>query len=141
MPLNEKPECIKCNEKESLLWHSTDNGSICNDCFEKNKLKTDDEATVTNSTIEDDDKTSTTAVTTTTTNSTPSTTSTTTTTTTKSTRTTKYNGKPGRPPGNKNLNKGKGRRHIFKKTVCIFFFLQQIFLNEFIILFCSQFLL
>ena len=34
MPLGVKPECIKCGVRESPLWHTSEAGSVCNDCLE-----------------------------------------------------------------------------------------------------------
>ncbi|XP_014212205.1 GATA zinc finger domain-containing protein 1 [Copidosoma floridanum] len=118
MPLGDKPECVQCSTKESPLWHGTDAGSLCNDCLEKSKFKAEDEeAAVVKTDPPEEATVSTTSATTT-----PATTTTTTATSMaanarKVTRAvTKCNGKPGRPPGSKNALKGKGRRHIFKKT-------------------------
>ena len=96
MPLGVKPECVKCNTLETPLWHATEAGSVCNNCVERNKnsiIRTDQPP-------EDDQQGASKAP-------------------RKSTRLTKYT-KPGGGPVFKNVPKGKGRRHIFKKTVSFF---------------------
>lgn len=99
MPLGEKPECVRCETRETPLWHATDAGSLCNSCLEDERNLNDANTMVKN---EDEDKNST--------NGKPS---------RKSTRITRYC-KPKGPTNEaalKTVPKGKGRRHIFKKQV------------------------
>lgn len=114
MPLGEKPKCIKCEGTESVLWHGTDAGNLCNNCFESERYA---------NTNDDDDKASNNSSNNNTnlngkneindTRQQPR----------KSTRVTRYLKNKPIPPL-KVLPKGKGRRHIFKKTVSnIHFFL------------------
>lgn len=108
MPLGVKPKCVKCEGADSILWHGTDSGNLCNNCFESERCA---------NTIDDDDKASNNSSNNANTNVKmesndsklqPR----------KSTRVTRYlKNKP--PPPLKVLPKGKGRRHIFKKTVRI----------------------
>lgn len=110
MPLGIKPECTKCGTRETPLWHATDVGNLCNGCLEKDRARaaiaTGTEApsgtTNNNNNKEEEQQESKPAR--------------------KSTRITRFNGKtiPGKPGQQlllKNVPKGKGRRHIFKKTV------------------------
>ncbi|XP_063977835.1 GATA zinc finger domain-containing protein 1 [Diachasmimorpha longicaudata] len=89
MPLGVKPECIKCGGRETILWHSTELGSLCNECIEDERSTSNLEKT-----CEDDKNGSKPAR--------------------KSTRITRYC-KPKINASSKALLKGKGRRNIFKK--------------------------
>ncbi|XP_058797934.1 GATA zinc finger domain-containing protein 1 isoform X2 [Phymastichus coffea] len=89
MPLGEKPKCATCESEESLLWHSTESGHLCNSCLEKEKSK-ETEQQVSSVGISTEDKPA-----------------------RKSTRVTRYKSSQ---LSNKPVPKGKGRRHIFKKT-------------------------
>lgn len=97
MPLGNKPECAKCGTRETPLWHSTDAGNLCNTCLE-------DERNVEANAVskaEEEDKSGLLKP------------------TRRSTRITRYcNSKAG--GSHKIIPKGKGRRNLFKKTVCIF---------------------
>lgn len=103
MPLGvAKPVCIKCGGQESPLWHSTELGSLCNKCLE-------DERNASNSGKNDEEDSG----------SKPS---------RKSTRITRWckpekKNESSLPPTIKTVPKGKGRRHIFKKTVSNFNYL------------------
>lgn len=126
MPLGEKPECAKCGTQETPLWHheTTDSSSLCNSCFEKNKSNSESDhgnninnnistkdnnsnnssnnnnksSNNNNNNINNDERSA----------------------ARKSSRVTRYNGKAKGGPfsgGLKYVPKGKGRRHIFKRTV------------------------
>ncbi|XP_046734073.1 GATA zinc finger domain-containing protein 1 [Diprion similis] len=105
MPLGMKPKCTKCESTDSILWHSTDTGNICNNCSESDRC---------GNAIDDDDKVSN--------NSSNNANATVKNESNdaklqprKSTRVTRYlKNKPVTQL--KVLPKGKGRRHIFKKT-------------------------
>lgn len=91
MPLGTKPECTKCATKETILWHATETGNFCNDCLEEER-KSNVEVTK-----EEEEK-----------NGKPA---------RKSTRVTRYcKTNTTAPPSKGAVPKGKGRRHIFKKT-------------------------
>ena len=94
MPLGTKPECTKCGAKETVLWHATEAGNLCNNCLEEERNSNVDVQK------EEEEKNG---------NSKPA---------RKSTRVTRYC-KPNltAPPSKSTVPKGKGRRHIFKKTV------------------------
>lgn len=36
-----KPVCVQCNTNDSLLWRSSENGQICNDCHLANTVAKD----------------------------------------------------------------------------------------------------
>ncbi|XP_024935906.1 GATA zinc finger domain-containing protein 1 [Cephus cinctus] len=93
MPLGLKPECVRCGVRETPLWHATDAGNLCNRCLE------DEKSVGTNGNLksEEDEKNG---------SAKPS---------RKSTRVTRYC-KPKSNAPLKIIPKGKGRRHIFKKT-------------------------
>lgn len=94
MPLGTKPECTKCGAKETILWHATDTGNFCNDCLEEQRKSNVDTPK------EDEEKNG---------NSKPA---------RKSTRVTRYcKPNPAAPTSKVTVPKGKGRRHIFKRTV------------------------
>lgn len=44
MPYGLKPECYKCKSEESSMWNTTNEGKLCNECFNKEKTenKTED---------------------------------------------------------------------------------------------------
>ncbi|OXU20451.1 hypothetical protein TSAR_003380 [Trichomalopsis sarcophagae] len=109
MPLGIKPVCAKCGTRETPLWHATDVGNLCNGCLDKDRAKAaaatgaqaPSSAANNNNTKEEEQQESKPAR--------------------KSTRITRFNGKtiPGKPGQQiliKSVPKGKGRRHIFKKT-------------------------
>ncbi|XP_012259411.2 GATA zinc finger domain-containing protein 1 [Athalia rosae] len=105
MPLGVKPKCVKCDGTESILWHGTEAGNQCNTCFELERFP---------NTLDDDDKASN--------NSSNSANITVKTELNdcrsqprKSTRVTRYLKNKPAPPL-KPTPKGRGRRHIFKKT-------------------------
>lgn len=109
MPLGTKPECTKCATKETILWHATETGNFCNNCLEEEKKANVD------ITKEDEEKNG---------NSKPA---------RKSTRVTRYcKTNPAALPSKSTVPKGKGRRHIFKKTVLYlinyFFFVSLFFI-------------
>lgn len=94
MPFGSKPECVNCGTKETPLWHSTENGNLCNDCLEKKRSAEANGETKN----EEDDKGGTLKP------------------IRRSTRITRYcNSKSSGP--HKIVPKGKGRRNLFKKTV------------------------
>uniref|UniRef100_A0A1B6KFZ6 GATA zinc finger domain-containing protein 1 n=1 Tax=Graphocephala atropunctata TaxID=36148 RepID=A0A1B6KFZ6_9HEMI len=37
MPLSDKLQCSKCDNTESLMWHRSERGIVCNDCSESDK--------------------------------------------------------------------------------------------------------
>lgn len=145
MPLGEKPECAKCGIQETPLWHhaSTESSSLCNSCFEKNKSNTETDQVnninnnnstknsnsnnpsnnnngSNNNHISNTDERSAAR---------------------KSSRVTRYNGKSKTGPnagGLKYIPKGKGRRHIFKRTVLFneyFHLIYKLVLKNFYIIF------
>lgn len=94
MPLGSKPECAKCGTRETPLWHSTDAGNLCNACLE-------DERNVeanSSSKADEEDKSGSLKP-------------------RRSTRITRYCNSKATGP-HKVIPKGKGRRNLFKKTVC-----------------------
>lgn len=95
MPLGVKPQCLKCGSVETVLWHITAIGNVCNNCLE-------DERSVNNTgdkSINDDEKNGVNK---------PG---------RKSTRVTRYC-KPNKSNTTvKFLTKDKGRPHIVKKHV------------------------
>ncbi|XP_012278017.1 GATA zinc finger domain-containing protein 1 isoform X2 [Orussus abietinus] len=93
MPLGVKPECVKCGARETPLWHATEAGNLCNQCLEDERNTSENSSSKT----EEEDKAG---------SSKPA---------RKSTRVTRYC-KPKANAPVKAVPKGKGRRHIFKKT-------------------------
>jgi len=94
MPLGKKPECTKCGTHETPLWHSTETGNLCNTCLEDERNA---EASVSTRTDEEDKNNSLRPR--------------------RSTRITRYCN--SKTIGlHKVVPKGKGRRNLFKKTVC-----------------------
>lgn len=94
MPLGSKPECAKCRTRETPLWHSTDAGNLCNACLEDERNAEANSSTKT----DEEDKSGSLRP-------------------RRSTRITRYcNAKATGP--HKVIPKGKGRRNLFKKTVC-----------------------
>lgn len=117
MPLGDKPECVKCNSKESVLWHSTGNGNLCNNCLESER-KTTTTTTCNLDNVKIEEETAGGG------SSKPS---------RKSTRITRFvqNNKSSLGVNKstasiaqtvKNGTRGRGRRHIFKKNVIILLF-------------------
>lgn len=94
MPLGNKPECVKCGTRETPLWHSTDAGNLCNACLEDERNA---EANASSKT-DDDDKSGLLKP-------------------RRSTRITKYCNTKA-TGSYRVIPKGKGRRNLFKKTVC-----------------------
>lgn len=97
MPLGSKPECVKCGTRETPLWHSTEAGNLCNACLEEER-NTD---VNTNTKNEDEDKDKGGSL------KPPR----------RSTRITRYCN--SKAISHKIIPKGKGRRNLFKKTVCL----------------------
>lgn len=94
MPLGNKPECVRCGTRETPLWHSTDAGNLCNTCLEDERNA---EANA-SSKAEEEDKNGSLKP-------------------RRSTRITRYCNTKA-TVSHKIVPKGKGRRNLFKKTVC-----------------------
>lgn len=97
MPLGNKPECVKCGTRETPLWHSTEAGNLCNACIEEER----NSETNPNARNEDEDKGGLLKP------------------TRRSTRITRYCNANKATGPHKVVPKGKGRRNLFKKTVCL----------------------
>ncbi|XP_055389755.1 GATA zinc finger domain-containing protein 1 [Condylostylus longicornis] len=101
MPQKVSPKCAQCEKVESPMWKSSDAGIICYDCFEQNinteqiKSEVVEELEVQKEENENGEKIS----------SKPR----------KSARMTRFKAKTA--AATKVNNKGRGRRHIFKKRV------------------------